>query len=220
MWMGLLTDRINSKLEKSNLINEHALNRQPVPLSPPPPSSGKKINNPPSLLSPLPLPLIILHFTLLISHDCKTSCGLIQDDGLFGRTETMVFAKQNKTPILNMPPGLPSPETPPPPPSNWGGSIEDFGTWRKTSVRLKFNNKMLVKYWIISFWCVDTLESIVLLDLLSEYPEKNLRGMGENQQQTQTTYGVDAGIWTRVRSHRCATLALIALAFTAAPPLL
>ena len=75
---------------------------------------------------------------------------------------------------------------------------------------------MLVKYWIISFWCVDTLESIVLLDLLSEYPEKNLRGMGENQQQTQTTYGVDAG----VRSHRCATLALIALALTAAPPLL
>ena len=120
--MGLLTDRINSKLEKSNLINEHALNRQPVPLSPPPSLisppphlQGKKINNPPSLLSPLPLPLIILHFTLLISHDCKTSCGLIQDDGLFGRTETMVFAKQNKTPILNMPPGLPSPETPPPP---------------------------------------------------------------------------------------------------------
>ena len=89
MWMGLLTDRINSKLEKSNLINEHALNRQPVPLSPPPSLisppphlQGKKINNPPSLLSPLPLPLIILHFTLLISHDCKTSCGLIQD-GLF-----------------------------------------------------------------------------------------------------------------------------------------
>ena len=27
--MGLLTDRINSKLEKSNLINEHALNREP-----------------------------------------------------------------------------------------------------------------------------------------------------------------------------------------------
>ena len=25
--MGLLTDRINNKLEKSNLINEHALNR-------------------------------------------------------------------------------------------------------------------------------------------------------------------------------------------------
>ena len=25
--MGLLTDRINNKLEKSNLINEHSLNR-------------------------------------------------------------------------------------------------------------------------------------------------------------------------------------------------
>ena len=74
---------------------------------------------------------------------------------------------------------------------------------------------MLVKYSIISFWCVDTLESIVLLDLLSEYREKNLRGMGENQQQTQTTYGVDAGIWTR------ATLvARVECALTAAPPLL
>ena len=31
--MGLLTDRINKKLEKSNLINEHALNREPVPLT-------------------------------------------------------------------------------------------------------------------------------------------------------------------------------------------
>ena len=30
--MGLLTDRINNKLEKRNLINEHALNREPVPL--------------------------------------------------------------------------------------------------------------------------------------------------------------------------------------------
>ena len=80
---------------------------------------------------------------------------------------------------------------------------------------------MLVKYSIISFWCVDTLESIVLLDLLSEYREKTLRGMGENQQQTQTTYGVDAGIWTwpglsalsplrHPCSHRCATFALIA----------
>ena len=29
--MGL-TDRINNKLEKSNLINEHALNCEPVPL--------------------------------------------------------------------------------------------------------------------------------------------------------------------------------------------
>ena len=32
MWVGLLTDRINNKLEKSNLINEHALNREPVSL--------------------------------------------------------------------------------------------------------------------------------------------------------------------------------------------
>ena len=28
----LFTDRINNKLEKSDLINEHALNREPVPL--------------------------------------------------------------------------------------------------------------------------------------------------------------------------------------------
>ena len=34
MWVGLLTDRINNKLEESNLINEHALNREPVPLKP------------------------------------------------------------------------------------------------------------------------------------------------------------------------------------------
>ena len=32
MWLGLLTDRINNKLEKSNLIIEHALNREPVSL--------------------------------------------------------------------------------------------------------------------------------------------------------------------------------------------
>ena len=31
--MGLLTNRINNKLENSNLINEHALNREPVPLT-------------------------------------------------------------------------------------------------------------------------------------------------------------------------------------------
>ena len=30
--MGLLTDRINNKLEESNLINKHALNREPVPV--------------------------------------------------------------------------------------------------------------------------------------------------------------------------------------------
>ena len=29
MWVGLLTDRINNKLEKGNLSNEHALNREP-----------------------------------------------------------------------------------------------------------------------------------------------------------------------------------------------
>ena len=33
MWVGLLTDRINNKLDRSNLINEHTLNREPVPLS-------------------------------------------------------------------------------------------------------------------------------------------------------------------------------------------
>ena len=32
MLVGLLNDRINNKLEKSNLIDEHALNREPVPL--------------------------------------------------------------------------------------------------------------------------------------------------------------------------------------------
>ena len=32
MQVALLTDRINNKLDKSNLINEHVLNREPVPL--------------------------------------------------------------------------------------------------------------------------------------------------------------------------------------------
>ena len=32
MRVGLLTNRINNKLEKSNLINEHALNHELVPL--------------------------------------------------------------------------------------------------------------------------------------------------------------------------------------------
>ena len=32
MWVGLLTDRINNKLEESNLINKHAFNREPVPV--------------------------------------------------------------------------------------------------------------------------------------------------------------------------------------------
>ena len=30
--MGLLTDRINNKLEKTNVIYKHALNREPVPI--------------------------------------------------------------------------------------------------------------------------------------------------------------------------------------------
>ena len=30
--MGFLTDRINNKLEKCKLINEHVLNHEPVPL--------------------------------------------------------------------------------------------------------------------------------------------------------------------------------------------
>ena len=33
MWVGLLTDRINNNLEKSNLINEHVLNCEPDPLT-------------------------------------------------------------------------------------------------------------------------------------------------------------------------------------------
>ena len=31
--MGLLSDRINNKLERTNLIIEHAFNRESVPLS-------------------------------------------------------------------------------------------------------------------------------------------------------------------------------------------
>ena len=31
MWVRLLTERIKNKFEKSILINEHALNREPVP---------------------------------------------------------------------------------------------------------------------------------------------------------------------------------------------
>ena len=33
MSVGILTDRINNKFEKSTLINEHALNREPIPLN-------------------------------------------------------------------------------------------------------------------------------------------------------------------------------------------
>ena len=32
MWVALLTNKINNKFEKSNLINEHVLNREHVPL--------------------------------------------------------------------------------------------------------------------------------------------------------------------------------------------
>ena len=32
MPVGLLTDRLNNELEKSNLINEHVLEREPDPL--------------------------------------------------------------------------------------------------------------------------------------------------------------------------------------------
>ena len=42
----------------------------------------KKVNKLPFLLSPLPLTLIFLHYIVFINHDCKISCGLIQD-GLF-----------------------------------------------------------------------------------------------------------------------------------------
>ena len=95
----------------------------------------------------------------------------------FRRTETMVFAKQSKTPISNMPPGLLSPETSPPPfppikcgrnklvPVGGGELNRGFDTWQKTSVRLKFNNKMLVKYWTLitceTKECIPFLERIL-----------------------------------------------------------
>ena len=41
MWKGLSRDIINNKLEKSNLINEHALNYEPVPLREKVPFWGK-----------------------------------------------------------------------------------------------------------------------------------------------------------------------------------
>ena len=41
MRKGLLSDIINNKLEKSNLINEHALNCEPVPLREKVPFLGK-----------------------------------------------------------------------------------------------------------------------------------------------------------------------------------
>ena len=68
----------------------------------------------------------------------------------FGRTETKVFAKKKKKDsYLKYAPGsiLFNKSLG----GGGGGLIEDFSTWQKTSVRLKFNNEMLVKYWIIFF---------------------------------------------------------------------
>ena len=62
---------------------------RPLPLtSPPPLLRGRKLISPPSLLS-LPFPPLKLIFftnewyTVLINHDCKTSCGLIRDGLLY-----------------------------------------------------------------------------------------------------------------------------------------
>ena len=52
-----------------------------------------------------------------------------------------------------------------------------------------------------------------------ENPKKNLSDKGENQQQTQPTYGVDAGIWTRANLWEAnalttaSSLALIGMAY-------
>ena len=46
-------------------------------------------------------------------------------------------------------------------------------------------------------WSNWNLEMVVFKEWgKPEYPKKNIRGKGENQQQTQPTYGVNAGIWT------------------------
>ena len=72
-------------------------------------------------------------------------CILVLSEELKPRS---LLKKKNKTPISNMPLGLFYLISPW---GEWGGGglIEDFSTWQKTSVRLKFNNEMLVKYWII-----------------------------------------------------------------------
>ena len=45
------------------------------------------------------------------------------------------------------------------------------------------------------FWSNWDLEMLVFEERgKPEYPEKNPLGKGENQQQTQPTYGIDAGI--------------------------
>ena len=63
-------------------------------------------------------------------------------------------------------------------------------------------------------WSNWNLEMLVFEERKTGVPgEKTSRGKGENQQQTQPTYGVDARIWTQAtlvggeRSHHCATLA-------------
>ena len=44
-------------------------------------------------------------------------------------------------------------------------------------------------------WSNWNLEMVVFKEWgKPEYPEKNIRGKGENKQQTQPTYGVSAGI--------------------------
>ena len=63
MWVGLLNDRINKKLEKSNLIDEHALNREPVALK----VSGK--------LPTYPFPKL----TLTLTSHLGQNVGLIRE---------------------------------------------------------------------------------------------------------------------------------------------
>ena len=60
--MGILADRTNNKLEKSNLINEDVLNREPVPLI-----VTSKCKNFKTKLSYLLAPTIIL--TVVMTHD-------------------------------------------------------------------------------------------------------------------------------------------------------
>ena len=57
------------------------------------------------------------------------------------------------------------------------------------------------------------LPFLVELEFRNKYSEKNLSGQREEQRQTQTTFGVDGGIWTWATlvegecSHQCFTLA-------------
>ena len=70
---------------KLSLSNKPSPSNKPPP---PPPSRGRKLISPPSLLSLPFLPLKLIFFTnewytVLINHDCKTSCGLIRDGLLY-----------------------------------------------------------------------------------------------------------------------------------------